>query len=60
MSYFAQIRILDEDGENVARVGKNGELWVKLEGLEEVLIELKKMNKHFELLNDEEIKEEDL
>lgn len=60
MSYFAQIRILDEDGENVAHVGKEGELWVRLEGTEEILIELKKIRRHLELLNDEEIKEEDL
>jgi len=58
MSYFAQLRIVDENG-NTALVTE-GELWIKMEGMKEILTELRIMNKHLALLNNEEIKEEDL
>lgn len=58
MSYFAQIRIVDENG-NSALVTE-GQMWIKLEGTEEILTELRIMNKHLAIINNEEIKEEDL
>lgn len=45
MSYFAQIRIVDDDG-NVVQATRSGDIRVKLEGFEEILIELKKLNVH--------------
>jgi len=59
MSYFGQIKLVDANG-NEFIVGKSGELWVRLEGIEEIILELRKINKHLELLNDEDIREEDL
>jgi len=58
MSYFAQIKIVDEHG-NTALVTE-GELWIKLEGTDEILTELRIMNKHLAILNNEEISKEDL
>ena len=58
MSYFAQIRIVDEEG-NSALVTE-GQMWIKLEGTEEILTELRIMNRHLATINGEEIKEEDL
>ena len=58
MSYFAQIRIVDERG-NSALVTE-GEMWIKLEGTQEIITELRIMNKHLSIINGEEIKEEDL
>ena len=58
MSYFAQIRIVDAEG-NSALVTE-GQMWIKLEGTEEILTELRIMNRHLATINGEEIKEEDL
>ena len=58
MSYFAQIKIVDEAGNTV--LVTEGEMWIKLEGTEEILTELRTMNKHLAIINGEEIKEEDL
>ena len=58
MSYFAQIKIVDEAGNTV--LVTEGEMWIKLEGTEEILTELRIMNKHLAIINGEEIKEEDL
>ncbi len=58
MSYFAQIKIVDDAGNTV--LVTEGEMWIKLEGTEEILTELKIMNRHLATINNEEIKEEDL
>ena len=58
MSYFAQLRIVDESGNTV--LVTEGEMWIKLIGAEEILTELKIMNKHLAVITGEEVKEEDL
>lgn len=59
MSYFAQLKIVDEDG-NVILVTKSGELRVEIEGLEEVLKELRKINLHLSEVSGMELEDEDV
>ena len=59
MSYFAQLRIVDENG-NVIFVSKSGELKVEIEGLEGVLLELKKVNLHLSEVSGLELEDEDV
>lgn len=59
MSYFAQLRIVDESG-NAVFVTKSGEQWVKIGILDEILNELKKLNLHLSTATDMELKDEDV
>lgn len=59
MSYFAQLRIVDENG-NTVFVTKSGEQWAKIGILDEILVELKKLNVHLSEASDMELKDEDV
>lgn len=59
MSYFAQLRIVDENG-NTVFVTKSGEQWIKIGILDELLLELKKLNVHLSTASDMELKDEDV
>jgi len=59
MSYFAQLRIVDESG-NTVFVTKSGEQWVKIGILDEILNELKKLNLHLSTASGMELKDEDV
>uniref|UniRef100_A0A6M3J935 Uncharacterized protein n=1 Tax=viral metagenome TaxID=1070528 RepID=A0A6M3J935_9ZZZZ len=63
MSYFAHLRITDENGNNIAHVSPHGELKVDLVELGtggEALTELKKIRRLLEIFLNQEIREEDL
>lgn len=59
MSYFAQLRIVDESG-NTVFITKSGEQWAKIGILDEILNELKKLNLHLSTATDMELTDEDV